>query len=106
MRPSTRASSTRSSDWDHRLTDCGYANFPALRQRGIELIIPSLRLHTMGKGVGRERAPFPEAECLRTYRIANVRIHVERVRLRGRTACAVRARHADMHARASSDLRR
>ena len=63
------------------MSDRGYDNFPALRQRGVELIIPSLS-HTMGKGAGRERAPFTEAECVRTYRIANVRIHVERVRLR------------------------
>jgi hypothetical protein len=63
------------------MSDRSYDNFPALRQRGVELIIPSLS-HTMGKGAGRDRAPFTEAECLRTYRIANVRIHVERVRRR------------------------
>ena len=38
------------------MSDRGYDNFPALRQRGVELIIPSLS-HTMGKGAGRERAP-------------------------------------------------
>jgi len=61
------------------MSDRGYDNFASLRERGVELIIPSLS-HTIGKGAGRERAPFTDAECQRTYRIANLRIHVERVR--------------------------
>jgi len=56
----------------------GFKGFGALRQAGFEYIVPSLS-HTKGKGHGLERADFTAEENERTYHIAAVRIHVERM---------------------------
>ena len=63
---------------DAVMADRGFTDWTSMRARGLELIIPALS-HAKGKGEGRERAPFTAEENERTYRIANVRIHVERM---------------------------
>lgn len=63
---------------DAIMADRGFTDWTSLRLRGLELIIPALS-HAKGKGEGRDRAEFTKEENERTYRIANVRIHVERM---------------------------
>ena len=77
---------------DAIMADRGFTDWTSMRARGLELIIPALS-HAKGKGEGRERAPFTAEENERTYRIANVRIHVERMmRSRSRPAGAASTR--------------
>jgi len=63
---------------DAVMADRGFTDWPGLRESGKELIIPALSL-ARGQGEGVARAPFSEEENERTYRIAHVRIHVERM---------------------------
>jgi len=63
---------------DAIMADRGFSRFHSLRERGLDLIIPSLSL-TQGSGHGAVRAPFTEEENRHTYYVAQVRIHVERM---------------------------
>jgi hypothetical protein len=63
---------------DAVMADRGFTRFHSLREKGIDLIIPSLSL-TQGDGKGAVRAPFTPEENRHTYYVAQVRIHVERL---------------------------
>jgi len=63
---------------DAVIADRGFTEFATLRDLGCELIIPALS-QTMGKGHGTERAGMTVDENIRTYHIAQVRIHIERM---------------------------
>jgi len=63
---------------DAVMADRGFNGFARARALGIELIIPAFN-HAKGTGYGKARAAFTPAENERTYQIAHLRIHVERM---------------------------
>lgn len=61
---------------DAVMADRGFTRFHSLREKGIDLTIPSL---TQRDGKCAVRAPFTPEENRRTYYVEQVRIHVERL---------------------------
>jgi len=63
---------------DSVMADRGFRGFQAFRDAGYDLVIPALSI-AKGEGYGHEFAAFTADENERTYYIAQVRIHVERM---------------------------